>query len=257
MKIKRFLLEHTHAYDWLVAGYALAALLLSKLVGFKLDFSVLFQNGYDKTFLSIVFLYFVIHAAVLALSYRKDGSDAFLFGPAWRRGLRDRFFHWSTFFEIIRVLFLLKVTLTIYCDIKQAIPFINPELHDSDLASIDRVIHFGLNPNTASSAFLGAPAVVFAFDKLYILWYLLKPLVIAYFAVTPDRKSHSSFFTAYFAMWIFGGLLAVLLPSLGPIYTHPEWFADLNPEMARQLQNQLMVHYQAALANPEKYKILI
>ena len=256
-RFRDFLSKNIHAYDWLVASYVVFALALSQLIGFKLDFSVVLQNGYDKTFLSIVFLYFIMHAAIFALSLRKNGSDASLFGSAWRSGIRKRFFHWRTLFEIVRVLVLLKITLMIYCNIKQAIPLINPGSCDAALQNVDSFAHFGVNPNKAAVLLFGWPVAAFVFDKLYVLWYLLKPLVLAYFAMTPDRKAHASFFSAYFAMWIFGGLLAVLIPSLGPVYTHPEWFSGLNAGFARSLQSQLMTHYQAALANPDKYKVFI
>jgi hypothetical protein len=216
-----------------------------------------YQQGYDITFLSIVILYFLIHVTVLALSCRRSGDDAFIFGNAWRGKVSSLYFSWRTLIEIVRVLILLKVTLMIYCNIKQAIPFINPGTDDAALLNLDRCLHFGINPSTAAVTLLGAPAIAFLFDKLYVLWYLLKPLVLAYFAMIPDRKTHVSFYTAYFAMWIFGGLLAVAIPSLGPIYTHPEWFFHLNIGMARKLQGQLMTHYESALAHPEKYKVFI
>ena len=256
-RIVVLLAERLHVYDYLVAGYALFAVILALLVGFKLDFSVIFQFQYDKTFLAIVALYFVIHVAVMALTLRKQKKDDCLFGSVWRREVSERYLRWSVAMDIVRVLVLLKVTLMIYCEIKQAIPFINPRLYDAELRTVDQWTHLGINPNTAVVALLGAPALAFLFDKLYVLWYLLKPLTLAYFAVTPDRKLHSAFFSAYFAMWIFGGLIAVSLPSLGPIYTHPEWFAGLNARIARSLQTRLMTHYQSALSHPEQYKVFI
>ena len=53
-RIRGFLAERLHAYDYLVAGYAIFAVILASLVGFKLDFSVIFQFQYDKTFLAVV-----------------------------------------------------------------------------------------------------------------------------------------------------------------------------------------------------------
>lgn len=256
-RFRLFLSANVHAYDYLVGGYVVLALFLSRVIGFKLDFSVVYQQGYDTTFLSIVLLYFLIHSTVLALSVRRSGEDSFIFGKAWRGKVSELYFRWRTLIEIVRVLVLLKITLMIYCNIKQAIPFINPGIHDSTLQQIDRYLHFGVNPNIAAVTLFGAPVVAFLFDKLYVLWYLLKPLVLAYFAMTPDRKAHVSFYTAYFAMWIFGGLLSVALPSLGPVYTHPEWFTNLNAAIAGKLQTQLMTHYEAALAHPEKYKVFI
>jgi hypothetical protein len=119
----------------------------------------------------------------------------------------------------------------------------------------DRILHFGFNPNTAAVHLLQPFSSVI--DKLYIVWYILKPLILAYFAILPDRILAARFFSAYFAIWIFGGISALLIPSLGPVYIHPEWFAGLHKPFADNLQHKLMTHYQAALSDPSKYKVFI
>jgi len=76
---------------------------------------------------------------------------------------------------------------------------------------------------------------------------------VVLFVLVRDRRLQMRFFGAYFALWIVGGLCAVLAPSLGPVYTHPEWYADLAKPTATRLQAQLWTHYQEALAHPEDY----
>ena len=118
-------------------------------------------------------------------------------------------------------------------------------------------MHFGINPDTLIVKLLGNDYIAGAMDWIYISWYIMKPMIIAYFAIIPDRQTHIRFFTSYFAMWIFGGISALLIPSMGPIYTNPEWFSGLNIPFANHLQQMLLRHYKAALANPERYKIFI
>lgn len=158
---------------------------------------------------------------------------------------------------MIRILLLLKLTLWIYCNIKQAIPFINSNLYDNELLLTDRILHFGYNPNMLTVSFLGGEVVSRLIDRLYIYWYMLKPLVLAFFAILPDMNIHIRFFTSYFSMWIFGGMFAVLVPSLGPIYTHPNWFESVKMPSASTLQMQLMQNYEKAISDPEKYKIFV
>ena len=245
------------AYDILVAIYVIFALILSAVFGFNIDFTIIFHMQYDITFIVIVLLYLVIHAALMALHTRRTGEDSVLFGPYWRKKLKNSYFNWRKLIDLIKVLLLLKLTLLIYCNIKQAIPFINRNIYDSQLLFADKIFHFGLNPNTVTIKLFGSDFIAGAMDRIYISWYMLKPMVLAYFAIIPDRRTHIRFFTSYFAMWIFGGICALLIPSLGPIYTNPEWFSGLNIPFANRLQQMLLNHYEAALANPGKYKVFI
>ena len=254
--MKKFCLR-LYPYDLLVGIYCLSAIVMSEICGFKIDFGVIFQWQYDITFVSITLLYLVIHAALMALKTRRDGEDSVLFGLHWRKRLKNSYFHWRNLFDLIKVLMLLKLTLLIYCNIKQAIPFINPNLYDSQLLWLDSMFHLGINPNTCIVSLLGNKYIAGAMDRIYISWYLLKPMVLAYFAIIPDRKIHVRFFLCYFGMWIFGGLTALVIPSVGPVYTNSEWFANLDIPFANKLQQLLLKHYEAALVNPEKYKIFI
>lgn len=252
-KIKAFFCE----YDVLVAAYVVLALIFSAIFGFKIDFSIIFQFQYDISFATIALLYLVIYIALMALWIRKKGEDERIFGPKWRVKVKEKFFRWRKLIDLVKVLFLLKITLLIYCNIKQAIPFINNHLYDSQLLFADKIVHLGINPNTLLVTLLGNEFISGFIDRIYISWYLLKPMVLAYFAIIPERRTHIRFFSSYFAMWIFGGLFAVIIPSLGPIYTNPEWFAGLNIHHANRLQQMLWKHYEAAMLNPEKYQVFI
>ena len=121
-------------YDILVAAYVGLALFLSTIFGFKIDFWIIFQWKYDLTFVSIALLFLTIYGALMAMQTRKKGEDTQLFGPKWREMVKKRFFQWQKLFDLVKVLFLLKITLLIYCNIKQAIPFINSRIYDAPLA---------------------------------------------------------------------------------------------------------------------------
>lgn len=245
------------AYDVLVAAYVVLALIFSAIFGFKIDFSIIFQFQYDITFVSIALLYLMIYGSILALWSRKKDGDPILFGPKWRGMLKEQFLQWEKLIDLVKVLFLLKITLLIYCNIKQAIPFIHNTLFDSQLLFIDKIIHLGTNPSTFSVKLLGSDFITGTIDRIYVFWYILKPMVLAYFAIIPERRVHIRFFSSYFAMWMIGGLGAVLIPSLGPIFINPEWFAGINMPFARSLQGMLWKHYEAAMLDPEKYQVFI
>jgi len=251
------LLSIIYPYDILVVCYCFFALVLSGIYGFRINFGIIFQYQYDITFISIAMLYLVIHAAFTALQARKNMEDSVLFGLNWRKNFKNKYFHLRNLFDLIKVVLLLKITLLLYCNIKQAIPFINGNIYDSQLLFIDKIIHLGLNPNILSVKFFGNEYTSGTIDRIYISWYMLQPMILAYFAIIPNRQLHIRFFTSYFAMWILGGISALIIPSMGPIYISPEWFAELNMPFARRLQQMLLKHYEAALANPDKYKVFI
>lgn len=246
-----------YPYDILVLVYCIFALALSAVFGFKIDFKIIFHIQYDIIFIAIALLYLIIHAALMALHSRRNGEDSVIFGRNWREEMKNSYFKWRNLFDLIKILLFLKITLLLYCNIKQAIPFVNGNLYDSELLLLDRIAHFGINPNILSVKLLGNDSIAGAMDRIYISWYMVKPMILAYFAIIPDRQIHIRFFTSYFAIWIFGGISALLIPSLGPIYTDSEWFSGLNIPFANRLQQILLGHYEAALANPGKYKIFI
>ncbi|MBN1864878.1 MAG: phosphatase PAP2 family protein [Victivallales bacterium] len=243
-------------YDMLVVSYCLLGLTMSWFFGFRIDFTLVFDFGYDIAFLLVALMFLVMHSAVLALSLRRCGKDPLIFGARWRSQML-RIIQWRRLLVLVKVLFLLKLTLVVYCSIKQAIPIINCNLFDDDLLLLDKILHLGVNPNTFLASLLGHDIVAGLVDTAYFSWYLVKPVIVAYFAILPGARMHIRFFTAYLAIWMIGGLFAVLLPSLGPIYTHPEWFEPLRIPIARHLQETLYEHYQEALCNPGVCKVFI
>jgi len=254
MKIKSTFIT---TYDLIVAVYIIFALWLSYIYDFSINFKLISHFQYDLIFISIALLNLVIYAALLALKIRRSNRDIFLFGKTWRHEISEKYFKYEKLLNLIKIVILLKITLLIFCNLKQAIPIINPKLFDIELLAIDKVIHFGVNPNIFIVKLLGNDFIAALFDRLYIFWYIIKPLILVYFAIIANKNSQIRFFTSYFLMWIIGGLSALIIPSLGPIYTHPEWFASLNIPFARNLQSMLWKHYEIIINTPGKYKVFI
>ena len=246
-----------YPYDWIVAAYVLLVLVLALGFRLRLDFSTVIDFRYDAPFLGLMILYMVIVLSIEAFRLRREQKDSFVFGTAWRHYLRRRYLNWRRLAEILRTLIVLKLVLLIYCNIKQAIPFINGHLYDEQLLRLDTIFHFGVNPNLLLVRLCGDNMISFFFDGCYAAWYVIKPFVLAYFLAVAGFELRSRFFGAYFSMWIVGGIMALLLPSLGPIYVKPEWFESLNCPLASFLQQMLITHYRQALADPGSYRVFI
>jgi hypothetical protein len=163
--------------------------------------------------------------------------------------VREEYLTLQLGYDLLKTLVLIKLVVLTYGTIKLAIPRIHPGLHDLQLLRIDRWLHGGVDPATASVGLLGAPLVTRAIDVLYVGWYFVKVTTLVVFVLTKDRRLHAQFFGAYYSLWIVGGLAALLLPSLGPVYVRPETFASLHKPWATALQQHLVQHYPQAGAS--------
>lgn len=253
-----FVLENIYAYDILAAVYLCISILISKIFLFKIDFSLVLVFKYDVKFLQLIGLYLLIGTVLIWVKIKRN-KHRIAPHKLLIRVLRRKYFNLRQLFKIIKILIWLKLVLFVYCNIKQAIPFINPTLYDKELVVIDRILGFGYNPYVLVTTYMNSPVLTSLIDKLYYLWYPLKPFVLVYFASLPIQKNyiHKRFFFTYFATWIFGGLFALLFPSLGPIYVFTDQYEHIYKPYATQFQSMLGVHYFNALANPEHYKLFI
>lgn len=244
-------------YDWIIFGYITLSIILSWYFDFIIYYNIVFHFKYDLPLLGLITLSLLLVMLCTTLKKSLTREDASLFGPSWRAHMCQYYFTVQRAYDLIRILILLKLVLTIYCNIKQAIPSINPFTYDDILLRSDILFHFGVNPMELCIAALGSPAVSGFFDWLYVTWYGVKILILIIFILLQDRNLNIQFFRAYFALWILGGLTAVLIPSLGPIYCYSDWFANLNKPIATTLQHQLWSHYQQVLISPDQYKVFI
>ena len=252
------LCRNIYAYDILAVAYIAGAVLLASLHSLKIDFSLVLVFKYDIGFLKLVLTYIAIDGLLILYRSISRVRGRKCLTLLWRR-MRGKYFNTTKLFHLFKVLLWLKLVLFVYCNIKQAIPFINPCLFDATLMRIDSALFLGHSPVALSVHWLGNPVISTMIDKLYVMWYLIKPFVLVYFAVLPVRLTHihKRFFLAYFSMWILGGTLALLLPSLGPVYVKPDTFLAIIRPYAAKLQESLGIHYLAALKNPENYKLFL
>jgi hypothetical protein len=257
--VGRLLKNNVCAYDILAVLYVLLAVVLSASGVFKLDFSILIPSRYDAVFLELAALYVALDAAAIFAWIRRRPSRTVSARRLHARIFLARYASIGQLIRLFKVLIWLKLVLFTYCEIKQAIPSMNPNLYDAELMVIDRFLFFGYDAFDLAVKVFSNPVSSLAMDTLYVLWYILKPCVLVYFAVLPARREHihKRFFLVYFALWIFGGLLAVAFPSMGPVFIYPETFQNMLKPHASHLQATLEGHYFQALMNPENYKVFV
>lgn len=243
-----------HWYDGAILVYILFSLFLSSRYDFRIRYGLAFHIVYDSQLLTMTLASILALACFVAVSLRLRMRDSHLFGPGWRRALRTEYFTPQKLFDLARTIILIKLVLVVYTNIKQAIPRINPLVTDQWLLDIDIAIHLGANPVHPLVDLLSDPVCARIIDVSYVLWYPFMPLGFVIFIFVLRHDLTHRFFGAYLLLWMIGGSIALLLPSLGPIYTHPEWFSGLDTPIATKLQQMLWVHYRQLLDNPEQYR---
>lgn len=240
-------------FDLWILTYAFAAFVFSKIAGFKFDASLIIDFRYDHFFLLGLLEFTGVYAIYAAFSLFRRKADKDLFGPAWRKFITQDYVTLQRLVDALHAMVGLKILLAMHALIKQSIPLINPSLFDETLLSLDILIHGGINPMKWSVNALHEHGVSKFIDICYVAWYQLKVPILFVFIAHPNRSVFERFYFAYFAMWVLGGLLTVLVPSVGPLYIYPEWFHGTYKPLASALQEQLWAHYQELLKDPTHY----
>lgn len=244
-------------YELIVVAYVIGGLFLAELFGFRLDLRLIADPLLVKTLLILTWLAVVLLFWVSGIRAQWTESDRRAFGPCWRRRMREQYLTPQHAYDLVKTFLLLKLVFLTYGTIKQAIPRVTAGVYDRELLAIDAWLHGGANPMRFTVELLGAPGVSGLLDVLYVGWYFVMPVTVIVFVITKDRRLHAQFFGSFYSLWILGGLTALLLPSLGPIYVWPEWFESLDKPLATSLQQRLWIHYAQMRSDPATYRTLI
>jgi membrane-associated phospholipid phosphatase len=242
-----------YPFDFPLLVYVALGLLCAQVYGLKIHWDVIWNFKYEwillKQGVPIYLLLIYAHRMFIRgqlLPQMFDDATATL--RSWR--------NWRVWYELLRTVIAVKLCMTIYTHLKQEIPLLHERLFDTQLHVIDRWLHLGLDP-AALWRWLPWHWFSRSIDVLYIVWYVIEAPIILLFLFHPEPHKRWHFFTAFLLTWMVGGGLAILIPSLGPIYIQPKFYDGLAVPYAAQLQNMLWVHYQQLLADPSAYKVYI
>ena len=165
----------------------------------------------------------------------------------------------DTFRLLLSVVFLAET----YGWIKLLLPVLHPVLYDFALYRIDQRLFFGMSPSIFFLQLFAGTEVLRFIDVAYPLFFIGGMLiVIGFFFSMPERRIRVTFMTATTLMWLTGGWIYMIFPSLGPAYRFPDiWFPYVKSLPITQFsQAVLMRNYQsvirlAAGAAPQKISI--
>jgi hypothetical protein len=225
---------------YIAAGYAVAG-----PHGLPIHWPGGYLFGQAKKILLVVY-------TPLVLAYLADS----IFGPRARAGYPKSLLLSPRFLiELFLAIVLVHATIMMFVNLKQFIPALNPALYDSPLWRLDAWLHFGFEPAARVSDWAGEHGWMDLLDQAYVLFFPAQLALPILFLISrrlrPDR---GRFFFAFCLLWMAGGLVYVLWPSLGPCYYRPSRFVWLDDApYARHLQMTLIQDYVRFRGDPAYY----
>jgi hypothetical protein len=136
-------------------------------------------------------------------------------------------------------------------NLKSFVPFVNRHLWDGVLEDVDRLLFFGQDPAQLLHGWLGTGVAAHVLSFVYVAWIVMVPasLVVA-LVWSRDARAGAWYVTAIAVDWVLGVATYFAVPSLGPIYSRPEWFSDLDRTTVTALAEGMMDDRHAVLTNP-------
>lgn len=143
------------------------------------------------------------------------------------------------------------VTYATFRNLKSYVPFVNDRLWDPELADFDRLLWLGNNPGVVLQDLLGTGWAAHFLSFIYVAWIGFVPTSLAIALVWTRRSGAGAWWvTAVAVDWLLGVTVYYLVPSLGPIYTTPQDFADLPHTWVTDLEATLWTDYVAVTEDP-------
>ena len=143
------------------------------------------------------------------------------------------------------------VAYVAFRNLKSYVPFVTDRLADSQLARIDRVLWLGHDPAVVLHHTLGTSWANWVMAGVYLVWIGLVPASLAIALVWTRRSPAGAWYvTAISLDWCLGAALYYTVPSLGPVYSSPEWFASLPHTPNTSVSEMLLADRIEVLAGP-------
>jgi len=143
------------------------------------------------------------------------------------------------------------VAYVAFRNLKSYVPFVTDRLLDPELARLDRLLFFGSNPAQVLHEALGVTWANWVMAAVYIVWIGLVPASLAIALVWTRRSTAGAWYvTAISIDWGLGAILYYAVPSMGPIYSSPQWFSSLQHTPNSSVQELLLSDRVKVLAGP-------
>lgn len=213
--------------NWRPAGYeivfALFALVSIAFISMTpLDFSTALAKVFAFQIFKIIFYVYLLAALFTlfkgARHLIKEGKNSF----DKQTIITIIYPYWSLDFFILTIRRALAVFGVFYffLHLKHVILFINKSNFDLFFWNLDRLLHFGVQPNVWMMENFGlSHDFTIAVDWLYIKYFKYMQIACLIFLLEPKgRRLSEKFFLAFTMLWSLGGLSYLVTPADGPCY---------------------------------------
>ena len=159
--------------------------------------------------------------------------------------------------DIVAVLLLMSALAAGYTALKVQVPLLNGANFDAQMATADRILGLGIDPNVfLVSVFAGGPPwLAGAVDTYYFYFVTLFVIFAGWFLTDPRQDHRVAFAAGWIVVWAAGAVMYVALPVRGPVYfTRDLWHdvAQVFP-FAAQLQAALFQNYTALVGGETRH----
>jgi hypothetical protein len=196
----------------------------------------------------------IVLAAILTdivpRAVRRSGGRLRQLPAAWRAVAAERWprSHWVFALSGMAAWYLTYAT---FRNLKSFVPWVNHNNYDDQLASIDRAIFLGHDPADLMHDMFGTGLFAQLMAAVYVVWIFLVPVSIAIALVwTRHKRAGSWYVTSVAFAWMFGALIYLLVPTVGPVYSDSGQFTDLPHTYVTWLADTLLDDRTAVLADP-------
>ena len=143
------------------------------------------------------------------------------------------------------------VAYVAFRNLKSYVPFVTDRLADPQLTRLDRLLWLGNDPAPVLHDVLGTTWASWVMAAVYLVWIGLVPATLAIALVWTRRSPAGAWYvTAISLNWLLGVAVYYAVPSLGPIYSSPDWFSALERTPNTSIQEMLLADRVDVLAGP-------
>ncbi len=143
------------------------------------------------------------------------------------------------------------VAYVAFRNLKSYVPFVTDRIADPTLARIDRLLWLGHDPAIVLHDVLGTSWANWVAASVYLIWIGLVPASLAIALVWTRRSTYGAWYvTAISIDWCLGAVLYYAVPSLGPTYSSPGWFASLQHTPNTSVRDTLLSDRVEVLSGP-------